>query len=196
MARTARSSPILQGVASSYSWVVTGDHLEAGRQNHGTRWRAFWDLSTGWGSALGLGRMDPRRDPCPRCLRNVCGAGHHPDKQCLRPRPGARKRARVIAEACEYPQASCQSGPGSWDLSVTSLWRSGARYLYGTSIRSSGPVEGVQEQRQHGRAFGLGICPRGEEMFPGAPWWRGNTRRGQPGRLKVFPEGYSRGYYS
>ena len=117
-------SPEATPKRSSYSWVVTGDHLEAGRQNHGTRWRAFWDPSTGWGSVLGLGRMDPRRDPCPRCLRNVCGAGHHPDKQCLRPRPGARKRARVIAEACEYPQASCLSGPGPRDLSATSLWAS------------------------------------------------------------------------
>ena len=72
----------------------------------------------------------PQRSSCPRCLRKVSRARPHPDKQCPRPGPGARKRARVIAEACEYPQASCQSGPGPWDLSVTSLWGSGARYLH------------------------------------------------------------------
>ena len=62
-----------------------------------------------------------------------------------------------------------------------------------TSIRSSGPVEGVQEQGQHGRAFGLRVCPRREKTFPGSPWGRGNTRRGQPGRLGEFPVGYTRG---
>ena len=175
---------------SSYSWVVTGDHLEAGRQNHGTRWRAFWDLSTGWGSALGLGRMDPRRDPCPRCLRNVCGAGHHPDKQCLRPRPGALEKGRASSrKRASTLRHHARVGLGRG----TSQLRACGDRSPGTSIRSSGPVEGVQEQGQHGRAFGLGICPRGEEMFPGAPWWRGNTRRGQPGRLGEFPVGYTRG---
>ena len=179
----------------SCSWVVFGDHLEAGRQHHGTRWRPFGDLSTGWGLVLGLGRMDPRRDPCLRGLRKVSRARPHPDKQCPRPGPGAQKRARVIAEACEYPQASCQSGPGPWDLSATSLWGSGARYLH---IPSPGPVEVrtvevVQEQGQHGRAFGLRVCPRREKTFPGSPWGRGNTRRGQPGRLGEFPVGYTRG---
>ena len=40
-------------------------------------------------------------------------------------------------------------------------------------------LKGSRSSGQHGRAFGLGLCPRGEEMFPGAPWWRGN--RGTPG---------------
>ena len=42
----------------------------------------------------------------------------------------SKKGARHRGEACEYPQASCQSGPGSWDLSTTSLWGSVARHLH------------------------------------------------------------------
>ena len=171
--------------------MVTGDHLEAGRQNHGTRWRAFGDLSTGWGLVLGLGRMDPRRDPCPRRLRKVSRARPHPDKQCPRPGPGAQKRAR---RASSRKRASTLRHHARVGLGRgTSQLRACGDRAHGTSIPSSGPVEGVQEQGQHGRAFGLRVCPRREKTFPGSPWGRGNTRRGQPGRLGEFPVGYTRG---
>ena len=174
--------------------MVTGDHLEAGRQNHGTRWRAFWDLSTGW-----VGTRVRKDGPAQRSLSPVpqerlrswtSSRQTVPASKARCSKKGARHRGSVRVPSGTMPECRVGLGRG------TSQLRACGDREPGTSIRSSGPVEGVQEQRQHGRAFGLGICPRGEEMFPGAPWWRGNTRRGQPGRLEVFPEGYSRGYYS
>ena len=60
--------------------------------------------------------MDPRRDPCPRCLRKVSRARPHPDKQCPRPprarcsEKGARHRGSVRVPSDIMPEWAWEVG--------------------------------------------------------------------------------------
>ena len=170
----------------SCSWVVFGDHLEAGRQHHGTRWRPFGDLSTGWGLVLGLGRRWTRAE-----ILVSEASGRFPEQDLI-PTNSALGQGQVLRKgrASSRKRASTLRHHARVGLGrETSQLRACGDRAHGTSTPSSGPVEGVREQGQHGRAFGLRLCPRREKTFPGSPWGRGNTRRGQPGRLGEFPVG-------
>ena len=67
---------------------------------------------------------------------------------------------------------------------------------HSVSKPSPGLVEGVQGQGQHGRGFDRSHARAGRKTVGGTPLGVPNTRRGQPGRLEVFPGGVHTGYYS